>query len=76
MMYSKHPHITTYDFGFQADQVLIYRCLSLNQPENVLKICFQKYYTFSQYITRGLARGSPLTSEIFKCHSLGGKGFN
>lgn len=25
--YSKHPHIRTYDFGVQADQVLIYQVL-------------------------------------------------
>ena len=28
MIYSKHPRIRTYDFGFQADQVLIYLVLS------------------------------------------------
>ena len=28
MIYSKHPHMRTYDFGFQADQVLIYPVLS------------------------------------------------
>ena len=26
--YSKHPHIRTYDFGVQADLVLIYLVLS------------------------------------------------
>ena len=28
MRYSKHLHIRTYDFGVQADQVLIYLVLS------------------------------------------------
>jgi len=28
LKYSKHPHVRTYDFGFQADQVLIYGVFS------------------------------------------------
>ena len=33
LLYSKQPHIRTYHFGFQADQVLINWVLSDNLPE-------------------------------------------
>ena len=45
VQYSKHLHIRTYDFRFQADQVLIYRVLS----ENVLKM-FLKFVSEILYM--------------------------
>ena len=38
MEYSKYPQIRTYDFGLQADEVLIYQVLSDKSAENVVKM--------------------------------------
>ena len=43
--FSKHPHIRTYDFEVQADQVLIYRVLSEKSARKCSLNLFQKYYT-------------------------------
>ena len=42
--YSKHPQIRTYDFGAQAELVLIYLVLSKKQPEMFLKFVSEMLY--------------------------------
>ncbi len=46
IIYSKHPNIRTYHFGFRLIKIFT-GCLVRNQLENVLKICFKNtiHYT-------------------------------